>query len=61
LFCIFSVVYFYSLFVTDPGNLITKRREFFGVCISFLLKTKEGETRRLSPACRLRKFLQNDH
>ena len=28
---------------------------------SFLLKLKEGETRRLSPACRLRKFLQNDH
>ena len=28
---------------------------------SFLLKLKEGETRKLSPACRLRKFLQNDH
>lgn len=36
-------------------------KDFFGVCIAFPLKTKEGETRRLSPACRLRKFLQNDH
>ena len=44
-----------------PGNLGAKKRGFFGVCISFFLKTKEGETRRLSPACRLRKFLQNDH
>ena len=39
-----------------------KEENFFGVYMSVLLKTKkEGATRRLSPACSLRKFLQNDH
>ena len=58
LFLSFIFIPFSSL-IQETWSL--KEENFFGVCISFLLKTKEGETRRLSPACRLLKFLQNDH
>ncbi len=56
-----SVRYNQVFFILQPINLLLKCGKIFLSRHEFLLKIKEGETRRFSPGRGLRKFPQHDH